>query len=64
MPLIDVGIGAGVSGSNSEDDAGAGATGAAGDVGVESGCVTDGRTVGAAGSFENAGKVKSKRYSG
>jgi hypothetical protein len=33
-------------------------------VGVESGCVTDGRTVGAAGSFENAGKVKSKRYSG
>ena len=63
MPLIDVGIGAGVSGSNSEDDAGAGATGSR-RRGVESGCVTDGRAVGAAGSFENAAKVKSKRYSG
>ena len=44
MPLIDAGIGAGVSGSSSDEDESAGVAGAAGAVGAESGCVTDGRS--------------------
>ena len=63
MPLIDVGIGGGVR-LGSVSGAETGAAAGAGVVGGASGCGSDVRTTGTAGSFESDANVKSKRCSG